>query len=132
MAGDRDTVGRLLTEDPRLRERAAPRPAGAYSCEAAALLIELGFDVNVRPRMAPLYEASDARQPGGDQAAADHGADPNVHDTEYDAPPAGWADHHGHGEKRSQLFEGLERPDAPTTVTAPWGEAKATTARSRS
>jgi hypothetical protein len=58
MAGDRDTVGRLLTEDPRLRERAAPRPAGAYSCEAAALLIELGFDVNVRPRMAPLYEAA--------------------------------------------------------------------------
>ena len=34
------------------------RAAGRDSYEAAALLIELGFDVNVRPRMAPLHEAA--------------------------------------------------------------------------
>ena len=50
---------------------------------------------------------------------------------DVDAPPAGWADHHGHREAQ-QLLEGLERPDAPTTVTEPRGEAEATTGRSRS
>ena len=40
----------------------------------------------------------------------DHGADPNIHDTGYDATPAGWAEHHGQREAQ-QLLEALEQPD---------------------
>jgi hypothetical protein len=37
----------------------------------------------------------------------DHGADPNVHDTAYDATPAGWAEHHGQTEAQ-QFLASLE------------------------
>jgi ketosteroid isomerase-like protein len=52
----------------------------------------------------------------------DHGADPNMRDTGYDATPAGWAEHHGQREAQ-ELLEALEQPDARTgaamrTVTA--------------
>jgi len=40
----------------------------------------------------------------------DHGADPGIHDTGYDATPAGWAEHHGQHEAQ-QLLESLEPPD---------------------
>ncbi|MGA9857360.1 MAG: hypothetical protein WBQ18_05815, partial [Solirubrobacteraceae bacterium] len=59
-AGDRASVDRLLAGDPGLRERAIERrpdqlvrAAGQDSYEGVALLIELGFDVNARPRTAP-------------------------------------------------------------------------------
>jgi hypothetical protein len=70
MAGDRDTVDRRVAADPGLRERAIERrrdqlvrAAEQNSYEAVALLIELGFDVNARPRSAPLHEAE--RDPFG-------------------------------------------------------------------
>ena len=43
----------------------------------------------------------------------DHGADPNIHDTGYDATPAGWAEHHGQREAQ-QLLEAFEQPDPGT------------------
>ncbi len=46
----------------------------------------------------------------------DHGADPNIHDTGYDATPAGWAGHHGQREAQ-QLFEALENTDPLTLST---------------
>ena len=43
----------------------------------------------------------------------DHGADPNIHDTGYDATPAGWAEHFGHTAAQ-QLLAALEaRKPAP-------------------
>ena len=44
----------------------------------------------------------------------DHGADPNIRDTGYDATPAGWAEHHGQPEAQ-QLLEALEQPDRACT-----------------
>jgi hypothetical protein len=33
----------------------------------------------------------------------EHGADPSVHDTGYDATPAGWAEHHRQTEAQQYL-----------------------------
>ena len=119
MAGDRDHVDRLLAGDPGVRERAIERrpdqlvrAAGADSYEAVAQLIELGFDVNARPRTAPLHEAAMRGNLQVIRLLLAHGADPDVRDTGYDATPAGWAEHHGQREAR-QLLETLEhRPSA--------------------
>jgi ankyrin repeat protein len=110
MAGDRETVNRLLGADPGRRERAIERrpdqlvrAAEQNSYEAAALLIELGFDVNARPRTAPLHEAAMRGNIPIIRLLVEHGADPNVHDTGYNATPAGWAEHHGQTEARQCL-----------------------------
>ena len=76
------------------------------------MLIELGFDVNARPRTAPLHEAAMHGNVPMIRLLLDHGADPNVHDTAYHATPAGWAEHHGQPEAQ-QLLKALEQPDAP-------------------
>ena len=119
MAGDRGTVQRLLAADPGLRRRAIERrpeqlvrAAEQNRYEAVALLIELGFDVNARSRTAPLHEAAMRGNVSVIRLLLDHGADPNVHDSAYDATPAGWAEHHGQGEAQ-QLLEALEQPDGP-------------------
>jgi len=124
MAGDRDTVNRLLATDPGVRERAIERrpelvrAAEQSSHEAVVLLIELGFDVNARPRTAPLHEAAMRGNLEIIRLLLDHGADPNLHDTAYDATAAGWAEHHGQREAQ-QLLEALEQPGAAMrTVTA--------------
>jgi ankyrin repeat protein len=116
MAGDRDTVKCLLAADSGLRERAIDRcpdqlvrAAEQNRDEAVALLIELGFDVNARSRTAPLHEAAMRGNVRVIRLLVDHGADPNIHDTGYDATPAGWAEHHGQHEAQ-QLLEALERP----------------------
>ena len=102
MAGDRATVDRLLAADPGLRERAVERhpdqlvrAAGQDSYQAVAVLIELGFDVNARPRTSPLHEAAMRGKLPVIELLLDHGADPNLHDIAYDATPAGWAEHFG-------------------------------------
>jgi ketosteroid isomerase-like protein len=117
MAGDRDTVERLLAADPGLRQRAIDRcpdqlvrAAEQNSYEAVALLIELAFDVNALSRTAPLHEAAMRGNLPVIRLLLDHGADPNIHDTGYDATPAGWAEHHGQREAQ-QLLEALEQPD---------------------
>ena len=54
------------------------------------MLLELGFDVNARPRTAPLHEAAMRGNIRVITLLLEHGADPDVHDTAYDATPAGW------------------------------------------
>jgi ketosteroid isomerase-like protein len=124
MSGDRTAVERLLASDPGLRGRAIERcpeqlvrAAEQNSYEAVALLIELGFDVNARLRTAPLHEAAMRGNVPVIKLLLDHGADPNIHDSGYDATPAGWAEHHGQREAQ-QLLEALEQPDpaSPTNV----------------
>jgi ketosteroid isomerase-like protein len=131
MAGDRATVERLLATDPDLRQRAIERcpdqlirAAEQNNSEAVALLIELGFDVNARSRTAPLHEAAMRGNLPVITLLLDHGADPNIHDTGYDATPAGWAEHHGQREAQ-QLLEALEQPEP----TAPSTEARAVSTR---
>jgi ankyrin repeat protein len=114
MAGDRHTVHRVLAADPGQRERAIGRrpdqlvrAAEQNNYGGVALLIELGFDVNARPRTAPLHEAAMRGNLRLIRLLLDHGADPNVHDTAYDATPAGWAEHHGQTEAQ-QFLASLE------------------------
>jgi ankyrin repeat protein/ketosteroid isomerase-like protein len=119
MAGDRGTVERLIEADPTVRERALERrpdqlvrAAEQDSYRAVHLLIELGFDVNARPRTAPLHEAAMRGNLAVIGLLLEHGADPNVRDTGYHATPAGWAEHHGQREAR-ELLAALERPNLP-------------------
>jgi hypothetical protein len=117
--GDRVGVKRLLDTDSGLRERALERipdqlvraaEQGGY--EGVAVLIELGFDVNARPRTAPLHEAAMRGDIAIIRLLLEHGADPTLRDTAYDATPAGWAEHHGRDEAQL-LLEAHERR-APT------------------
>jgi len=123
MAGDRGAVDRLLAAEPDLSPRAIERcphqlvrAAEQNNYAAAALLIELGFDVNARSRTAPLHEAAMRGSLPMIRLLLGHGADPNVHDSGYDATPAGWAEHHGQREAQ-QLLEALEQPEPATTST---------------
>jgi ketosteroid isomerase-like protein len=116
MSGDRTAVERLLASDPGLRGRAIERcpeqlvrAAEQNSYDAVALLIELGFDVNAQSRTAPLHEAAMRGNVAVIQLLLDHGADPNIRDTGYDATPAGWAEHHGQHEAQ-RMLEALEQP----------------------
>lgn len=116
MSGDRDAVQRLLAADPGLRERALERwpdqlvrAAEQDSDHAVALLIELGFDVNARSRTAPLHEAAMRGNVAVIQLLLEHGADPNLRDTGYDATAAGWAEHHEQPEAYA-LLAPLEQP----------------------
>lgn len=131
MSGDRPGVERLLAADPGLRVRAVERcpdqlvrAAEQDSYDAVVLLIELGFDVNARSRTAPLHEAAMRGNVAVIRLLLDHGADPNIRDTGYDATPAGWAEHHEQPEAQ-QLLEALERPD-PATPSTEAGAAPAT------
>ena len=45
----------------------------------------------------------------------DHGANPNLRDSGYDATPAGWAEHHGHGD--AQLLLATHEVRAEQTIT---------------
>jgi ankyrin repeat protein len=133
MSGDRTAVERLLAAEPGLRGRAIARcpdqlvrAAEQDSYEAVAVLIELGFDVNARSRTAPLHEAAMRGNLPVIRLLLDHGADPNIHDTGYDATPAGWAEHHGQREAQ-QLLEALEQPHSSTPSSDAPDDAAPTT-----
>ncbi len=125
-AGNRDGVARLLAADHSLRERAIERrpeqivrAAAAGNRAAAALLIELGFDVNARPRTAPLHEAAMRGDLAMIRLLLDHGADPNLRDTAYGATPAGWAEHHDQPEAQELLEQAQNGRSATIDPGAP-------------
>jgi ankyrin repeat protein/ketosteroid isomerase-like protein len=116
-SGDRYAMQQLLASDPGLRERAIERSpdqlvwaAEQDSADAVALLIELGFNVNARSRTAPLHEAAMRGNLPVIRLLLEHGADPNVRDTGYDATPAGWAKRHEQPEAHA-LLAALEQPN---------------------
>lgn len=110
LAGDRVAVTRALALDATLIEQALRREPDSLNfaaeqgrTEGVRLLVELGWDVNARYRTTALHEAALR----GDRALVDVllalGADPRIHDTAYDSPPAGWAAHSGHTELAAYL-----------------------------
>jgi ankyrin repeat protein/ketosteroid isomerase-like protein len=130
MSGDRDAMQQLLATDAGLRERAIERSpdqlvraAEQDSYDAVALLIELGFDVKARSRTAPLHEAAMRGNLPVIRLLLEHGADPNLRDTGYNATPAGWAEHHEQPDAYA-LLAALEQPDtrkAEAPADAPRG-----------
>lgn len=60
---------------------------------AVRLLVEHGFDVNVRPRTTPLHEAAFHGNLAMVQLLLYLGADPDQVDRSFDSTPLGWAEH---------------------------------------
>lgn len=109
MTGDAAEARRLLDADPATIERleAAEAPtvlaASAGNVAALRLMVELGCDVDAVSRISALHEAASNGDRTTVQALLELGADPNVRDTEFDAPPLGWARHQGHEEVAALL-----------------------------
>jgi hypothetical protein len=108
--GHRDRAEAMRTADPTLVQRAIMRRPGQIiaaaehgTVEAVALLIDLGFDVNALERTSPLHEAAMRGNLQMIHLLLDHGADPELRDTGYDATPAGWAEHFGQREAAELL-----------------------------
>jgi hypothetical protein len=123
-AGDRSRAERMLRADPALRERALERrpeqlvrATANDRLDAVALLIELGFDVNAIDRTTPLHVTAlhDAARRGNMaviRLLVEHGADPDIRDSGYDATPGGWAEHFGMSEAEAYL-RARETPTPP-------------------
>jgi Ankyrin repeat len=120
-AGDRTRAQQMLHADPALRERARERrpdqlvrAVASNRPPAVALLLELGFDVNAMDRTAPLHMVAlhEAAMRGNMEVIRlliEHGADPTIHDSGYDATPAGWAEHF-HNAEAEQYLRALQAP----------------------
>jgi Ankyrin repeats (many copies) len=107
LAGDRAAIDRVRLAHPDVVEAARAErgslivwAAATKRPAAVALLAELGFDVNARgrgdvPSNQPWETALHQATANGDRAMAELllslGADPNIHDARFDAPPLGWA-----------------------------------------
>jgi ankyrin repeat protein len=114
----------MLRADPALRERALERrpeqlvrATANDRLDAVALLIELGFDVNAIDRTTPLHVTAlhDAARRGNMaviRLLVEHGADPDIRDSGYDATPGGWAEHFGMSEAEAYL-RARETPTPP-------------------
>jgi hypothetical protein len=118
-AGDRTTLEALRAEDPTLVARAIAsepgqliRAASQDSLGGVRLLIELGFDVNALERTTALHEAAMRGNLAIIELLLDHGADPDLRDTGYDATPGGWAEHHGQREAQLLLAAHEARTEA--------------------
>ncbi len=88
------------------------RAAANDSLDAVALLVELAFDVNAMGRTVPLHEAAMRGNLAMIELLLAHGADPNLHDKSYDAPPADWAEHHGQIGAQQYLARSSRRRDS--------------------
>jgi ankyrin repeat protein len=110
-AADRAAVERLRAEDPGVvAELRRTRPglivwaAANGRTATVALLLDLGFDVDARgrgdvptegPWQTALHEAAIQGNLELARLLLARGADPNVRDARFDAPPLGWARHTG-------------------------------------
>jgi ankyrin repeat protein len=114
-SGDRETAQRMLKAAPGLREQAiaqhpneVARASERQNLDGAALLIELGWDVNSFTRVPALHEAAQAGNMALIRLLLDHGADPDLRDYWHHATAAGWAEHDGQA-AAEQLLRELER-----------------------
>jgi hypothetical protein len=103
LSGDRSHIEATLVNDATMlataKERHADLVARAAELgrgDAVRLLVELGFDVNARSRTTALHEAALRGDMTIIRLLVELGADPTIADTEFNATPAGWANHAGH------------------------------------
>lgn len=102
MGGDRARTLALTSQDSTLAERARQaqpaaivRAAELGRFQGVRLLSENGFDVNARPRTAPLHEAAFAGNLEMVKLLVELGADPELLDTSFESTALGWAEHNG-------------------------------------
>ena len=86
----RATDQRLLSSALEQRDDLVARAAELGRGDAVRLLVELGFDVNVRHRTTALHEAALRGNLQLAKLLVELGADLDVVDTEWDSPPAGF------------------------------------------
>src|SRR5207247_7751935 len=114
---DRAEVERLLGDDPALVQRAMRREPQLMVTaveqrrrDAVRLLAEVGFDVNLMPRGAPLHEAAYMGDLELVELLLELGADPELRDRSYDSTPLGWAEYNG----QEEVAEFLRRSSTST------------------
>jgi ankyrin repeat protein len=94
---DRDEARRLLAAHPAGRSSPVPMCAAARRDrpDVLALLLDLGFDIDVRDATGktPLHEAAASGALGAAAFLIEHGAEVDAHESTYNAAPIGWASH---------------------------------------
>ncbi len=106
-----DAAGRLEAAYMRADTTVAGPPPLGLIVRAAAnrrhdvvrLLLERGADVNARHRATALHEAAMRNDRVLAETLLEAGADAAIHDPDYDATPAGWAEHFGHADLAAYL-----------------------------
>ena len=114
LRADRAAARQLVAADPVLVEQTAGREPQLLiravelgRADALRLLVELGFDVNHVARLTPLHQAAFDGNLELVRLLLELGADPTLRDGDYDATPAGWAEHAGKTEAM-ELLRALE------------------------
>jgi ankyrin repeat protein len=102
MRGDRAEAERL--RGAPVRPGLIARAAELDRADAIRLMAEHGLDVNAG-RITALHEAAVKDNRPLVDLLLELGADPNIRDAEYDATPAGWAEHFGHTQLAAELRE---------------------------
>jgi len=110
LTADEQRVRSLLSADPSLLDQLGTRrvellqlAAERDSQDAIRLMARLGFDLNETSRTTPLHNAAMSGHLGMVKLLIGLGADPSIHDTEFDATPRGWAHYGGHTEVEEYL-----------------------------
>jgi ankyrin repeat protein len=109
MGGEADRVAALRAQSGvvdaalALEPGAIRRAAGLGRRQGVQLLAGLGFDVSERNRSTALHEAARLGDREMARALLSLGADPTIHDTEFNGMPAGWAHHCGFEELAVEL-----------------------------
>jgi DinB family protein/ankyrin repeat protein len=98
---DRAAVESMLPDDryPTL----VADMAGRQNWAAVRLLVDLGFDVNAAGGVTALHYAAGAGELDIVRLLVLHGADRGVRDSQFDLPPAGWAQYFGQREVAAYL-----------------------------
>lgn len=119
LRADRQAVAALDAAHPGARAAARTRRPGAvvqaaaeHGAESVELLVGLGFDVDAlaradapieQPWETALHVAAGAGDVDLVRRLLGWGADPNRHDSRFDATPLGWARHFGHDDAAAVL-----------------------------